>query len=94
VTSFVNEPHEAICSHRTAPTLNLVAAEHEPIRSASVELAGDGAPTLDMPKRHALLRAFALVSEVIYGAYAKVDRSEKVDALKRLSRFARSTEPA
>jgi hypothetical protein len=132
----------------------------------------DGAPTLDMPTRHALLlqdfnprhlhtvllstyerapkdfetllglegvgartlRALALVSEVIYGtpastrdparfafahggkdgtpfpvdratydrtidtlhramAHAKVDRSDKIDALKRLGRFARSTEP-
>ena len=43
VTSFVNEPHEAICSDLTAPTLNLVAAEHEPLRSASVELAS-GSP--------------------------------------------------
>src|SRR5262245_37862477 len=43
VTSFVNEPHEAICSDLTAPTLNLVAAEHEPLRLASVELAS-GSP--------------------------------------------------
>jgi len=197
VTSFVNEPHTAICSDLRAPTLNLVAAEHDALRSASVELAGDSpervmsiigrydhgrlrsslpfdaSPTLDMPSRHALelqdfdprhlrsvllttyergpedfeallglegvgartLRALALVSEVIYGtpagtrdparfafahggkdgtpfpvdrevydrtidtlhramAAARLDRSEKVDALKRLSRFARSTEPA
>ena len=189
VTSFVNEPHQAICSDRTAPTLNLVAAEHDILRSTSVELATDSPervmsvfrgglpfdqpPTLEMPKHHALqlqdidprhlhsvlvttydrapknfeallglegvgpktLRALALVSEVIYGtpastrdparfafahggkdgtpfpvdrvtydqtidtlhramARAKVDRSEKVDALKRLSRFAQSTEPA
>lgn len=39
VTSFVNEPHKAICSDVRAPTLNLVAAEHGPIRKASVELA-------------------------------------------------------
>jgi hypothetical protein len=37
VTSFVNEPHEAICSQQTAPTLNLVAAEHEQLRSSSVD---------------------------------------------------------
>jgi hypothetical protein len=35
----MGEPHEAICSERRAPTLNLVAAEHEPIRAASIELA-------------------------------------------------------
>jgi hypothetical protein len=218
VTSFVNEPHEAICSDMTTPTLNLVAAEHEPLRSTSVALASgspdrvmdvlrrvgartrvrprggpttrprtadlpfdeplsDAAgqprvPTLDMPARHALqledvdprhvesvllttyerapqdfetllgmpgvgartLRALALVSEVIYGtpasmrdparfafahggkdgtpfpvdratydrtidalhhamAHAKVDRSDKLDALKRLGRFAKTTEP-
>ena len=27
VTSYVNEPHAAICCDATAPTLNLVAAE-------------------------------------------------------------------
>lgn len=197
VSSFVNEPHEAICSDLTAPTLNLVAAEHEPLRLTSVELASgspervigvvrhaganlkragqlpfEEVPTLDMPSRHALelrdvdprrlesvllttyerapqdfetllgmegvgartLRALTLVSEVIYGtsastrdparfafahggkdgtpfpvdcatydrtidslhramAQAKVDRSDKLDALKRLGRFAKSTEP-
>jgi hypothetical protein len=208
LTSFVNEPHEAICSDARVETLNLVSAEHEPIRHRSVELtrnpqtvmdvvhsaADRGAhlvpspraslprlaprlpfndpPTLDMPSRHALLlqdvdprrlhttllstyerapenfetllglegvgartlRALALVSEVIYGtpastrdparfafahggkdripfpvdraaydrtidtlhtamARARVDRSDKLDALKRLSRFASQTEP-
>ena len=204
--SFVNEPHEAICSDVRGQTLNLVAAEHDALRSASVELAAgqpdrvvdvvrrygntarprgrsqqvrgprlpfDDTPTLDMPARHALmlqdldprhlhtvllstyerapdsfetllglegvgartLRALALVSEVIYGtpastrdparfafahggkdgtpfpvdratydrtidalhrtmARAHVDRSEKIDALKRLSRFAKDTEPS
>ena len=203
--SFVNEPHQAICSDVNGPALNLVAAEHSALRSAAVELAAgppdrvldvvrryadtgrprsrsqaapaprlpfDEAPTLALPARHELmlqdldprhlhsvllstyerapegfetllglegvgartLRALALVSEVIYGtpvstrdparfafahggkdgtpfpvdravydrtidalhramARAKVDRSEKVDALKRLSRFARATEP-
>jgi uncharacterized protein len=196
--SFVNEPHEAICSDVRGPALNLVSSEHDRLRQASVELAAgsparvmdvvrryshegrngpllpfDEAPTLDMPARHALLlrdvdprhlhsvllstydrapenyetllglpgvggrtlRALALVSDVIWGtpastrdparfafahggkdgtpfpvdrdtydrtidilhramATAHVDRSEKMDALKRLGRFARSTEPA
>lgn len=204
--SFVNEPHQAICSDRTGATLNFVSAEHDALRAASVELASghpdrvidvvrrfvhggpprrppaprlpfedarmDPAPTLEMPRRHALLlqdvdprhlhsvllstyerapesfeallglegvgprtlRALALVSEVIWGtpastrdparfafahggkdgtpfpvdratydrtidvlhramARAQVDRSEKVEALKRLGRFARATEP-
>jgi uncharacterized protein len=192
--SFVNEPHEAICSDARHDTLNLVSAEHGTLRAAAVELAAgppdrvmdvvrrvtdrttlpfdDPVPTLDMPRPHALqledldpqrlksvllttydrapgdfetllglegvgprtLRALALVSEVIYGtpastrdparfafahggkdgtpfpvdrdtydrtidvlhramARARVDRSEKVDALKRLGRFARATEP-
>ena len=205
LTSFVNEPHQAICSDARGETLNLVAAEHEAMRDSSVELATgspdrvmdvvrryvsgpdsglarpgasrrlpfEDAPTLDMPNRHALLlqdvdprhlhsvllstydrapgnfesllglqgvgartlRALALVSEVIYGtpastrdparfafahggkdgtpfpvdratydrtvdtlhramARARVDRSERIDALKRLSRFSRETEPA
>jgi uncharacterized protein len=226
LTSFVNEPHAAICSDNRGTTLNLVAQEHAKVRKASLELAtappdrvlaivqragagrkirpglicprlpfeepetktglnssdhakkirpgliSGGAPTLDMPAKHALrlqdldprhlesvllstyerapqtfeallglegvgprtLRALALVSEVIYGtpvstrdparfafahggkdgtpfpvdretydrtidvlrramASASVDRSEKLDALKRLGRFARVTEP-
>jgi uncharacterized protein len=198
--SFVNEPHEAICSDVRGETLNLVAGEHDRLRRASVELAS-GQPDrvmdvvrksgedsswlpfepatsrepglLDMPRRHALmlqdvdprrlhtvllstyerapedfetllgldgvggrtLRALALVSEVIWGtpastrdparfafahggkdgtpfpvdratydrtidalhhamARAHVERSERVDALKRLSRFAKATEPS
>jgi hypothetical protein len=197
--SFVNEPHEAICSDARVPTLNLVAEEHERVRQSSLELATGspdrvlevvrhsargslslpfdaamtaGPPSLDMPARHALmlqdvdpsrlqtvllstydrapenfeallglegvgartLRALALVSEVIWGmpastrdparfafahggkdgtpfpvdratydttidalhhamTKAHVDRSEKVDALKRLSRFAKATDP-
>jgi hypothetical protein len=199
LATFVNEPHEAICSDERTETLNLVSAEHDSIRRASVELAGgrpervievvrkhahqlrpdghlpfeaDEAPTLRMPARHELrladvdprrlntvllatyerspdnfetllgmegvgartLRALALVSEVIWGtpastrdparfafahggkdgtpfpvdretydrtidalhqamAHARVDRSEKLDALKRLGRFAKQTEP-
>ena len=190
LTSFVNEPHEAICADAVGATLNLVSGEHEQLRGRAVELArnprtvmdvvhasGDRLPlgeppTLDLPSRHALLlqdidprrlhttllstyerapdsfeallglegvgartlRALALVSEVIYGtpastrdparfafahggkdgipfpvdraaydrtidtlhaamARANVDRSDKVDALKRLSRFASRTEP-
>jgi hypothetical protein len=80
VASFMNEPHQAICSDLRGETLNLVAAEHAPLRAASVELAAgppahvldvarrdveasrtspglpfDGAPTLDLPRRHPLL---------------------------------------
>jgi uncharacterized protein len=211
LSSFVNEPHQAICSDARTATLNLVSAEHDAIRRSSVELATGStdrvldvvrryahegranripgvlslpfegaesnaadisAPTLEMPRRHALLledfnpkhlhsvllstyerapsdyesllglegvgartlRALALVSEVIYGTpastrdparfafahggkdgtpfpvdratydrtvdtlhramtRARIDRSERVDALKRLSRFSRATEP-
>jgi len=188
--SFVNEPHEAVCSDARVDTLNLVSAEHESLRTRAVALAGApdavmdvvaragdrlpllDAPMLELPRRHALLlqdldprrlrttllstyerapdnfeallglegvgpqtlRALALVSEVIYGtpastrdparfafahggkdgipfpvdrttydrtidtlhramARAHVDRSERVEALKRLSRFARQAEP-
>ena len=211
LNSFVNEPHEAICSDVRGDTLNLVSSEHATLRERSVELASGSPervmdvvrryvhggprmrrapsplgrlpfddpaapppdpPTLTLPSRHALLlqdldprhlhsvlastydrapadfesllglsgvggrtlRALALVSEVIYGtpastrdparfafahggkdgtpfpvdratydrtidtlhramAHARMDRSDKVDALKRLSRFAKTTEP-
>ena len=62
--SYVNEPHEAICTEQAAPTLNLVAAESERARQSSVELARQGPavvlpalrglPLLEMPRRHAV----------------------------------------
>jgi uncharacterized protein len=67
VTSYVNEPHAAVCADATAPTLNLVAAESDGARRASAELARGKpeivldavrrVPSLTMPKRHALLIA-------------------------------------
>ncbi len=65
VTSFVEEPHEAVCCDRTGTTLNLVAAESADVRRTSVELAGrppeetlravESVPELRLPVRHALL---------------------------------------
>jgi uncharacterized protein len=64
VTSFVDEPHEAVCCDVTGATLNLVAAESGDVRSASAELAGqrpertleavERVPELRLPSRHAL----------------------------------------
>ena len=62
VTSYVSEPHAAICCDAAAPTLNLVAGESAGVRVASAELAGQKPevtlaalhhlPLLDMPRRH------------------------------------------
>jgi hypothetical protein len=62
VDDYVSEPHAAICCERTAPTLNLVAAESAPVRSASAMLAGEKPevtlqalnhlPLLELPRRH------------------------------------------
>jgi uncharacterized protein len=176
VRNYVNEPHAAVCAEAEAPTLNLVASESDPVRSASAELSRQEpavvlsalkhVPVLTMPRRHAVLiadvnpaylqkillktyerapedfetllgmegvggrtlRALALVSEIIYGTPAStrdparfsfahggkdgfpypvdtetydrtvdvlraavtkagIDRSERVQALKRLARF-------
>ena len=67
VKSYVNEPHAAICAEAESPTLNLVAAESEPVRAASAELASQepqvvlsalrNLPALTMPRRHAVLVA-------------------------------------
>ncbi|HEY3885881.1 MAG TPA: DUF763 domain-containing protein [Vicinamibacterales bacterium] len=67
VRSFVNEPHAAICAEVPAPTLNLVAAESDPVRARSAELAREkpavvlsalqDLPLLEMPRRHAVLIA-------------------------------------
>ena len=64
VRSYVNEPHAAICAERQEPTLNLVAAESEPTRDNSTELARQkpdvvlstlkDLPVLEMPRRHAV----------------------------------------
>jgi hypothetical protein len=65
VRSYVNEPHAAVCAEQLEPTLNLVAAESEPVRGASAELARgrpeavlsalQTAPVLTMPRRHAVM---------------------------------------
>ena len=39
LTSFVSDPHAAICSDNRGTTLNLVALEHASLRTASLELA-------------------------------------------------------
>jgi hypothetical protein len=177
VSSYVSEPHAAICCDATAPTLNLVAAESAEVRSNSAALAAEKPevtlkalthlPLLEMPRRHEVstgdinpkylqkillrtyetapadfeallsiagvgaktLRALALTSELIYGTRAsqkdparysfahggkdgtpypvdrttydktievlhhalngaKIDRSEKVRAFRRLAEFA------
>jgi hypothetical protein len=64
ITSFVDEPHEAVCCDATGATLNLVAAESRDARTASVELAGqrpeatlqaiEKLPDLQLPARHML----------------------------------------
>ena len=67
VKSYVNEPHAAVCAEAEAPTLNLVAAESDPVRTSSAELSRQkpgvvmsalrGLPALTMPRRHAVLVA-------------------------------------
>lgn len=178
VTSFVEEPHAAICCDDAVRPLNLVAFESAAVRRHAVELAAtpdretlavaERLPTLVMPDRHqivpgdinprqlhkvllqtyenpphdfeallgmkgvgaASLRALALVAEVIFGTpastrdparfsfahggkdripypvnrevydttievlgktvqQAEVERSEKVEALRRLAHFGR-----
>jgi uncharacterized protein len=64
VTSFVDEPHEAVCCDVRGETLNLVADESEGVRRGSVELATQPpdvtlrevakVPELAMPTRHTL----------------------------------------
>jgi len=39
VQSFVDEPHQAVCCDARGDTLNLVAHENDPVRTASAELA-------------------------------------------------------
>ena len=67
VRSYVNEPHAAVCAQAPADTLNLVAAESDPVRTASSVLAREKPevvlttlqklPALTMPKRHAVMLA-------------------------------------
>ena len=65
VTSFVEEPHAAVCADAQAPTLNLVALEGAAARVATTAIAAhppadilaelEQLPLLRMPARHALL---------------------------------------
>ena len=67
VKSYVNEPHAAICAESRAETLNLVAAESDPVRTNAAVLAREkpdvvlsalkGIPALTMPRRHAVMIA-------------------------------------
>jgi hypothetical protein len=62
LTSYVSEPHAAICCDATAETLNLVAAESAEVRSSSATLASQKPeitlqalghlPLLEMGRRH------------------------------------------
>ena len=62
LTTYVDEPHAAVCCDTTAETLNLVAHESAATREASAKLAGQRPevvlealghlPTLEMPRRH------------------------------------------
>jgi hypothetical protein len=59
VTSYVSEPHAAICCDATADTLNLVARESAEVRGASAKLATERPEVtlkaLEMPRRHTVL---------------------------------------
>ena len=65
VTSFVDEPHQAVCCDTRVDTLNLVAHENAAVRRGSAELASqppdvtlraiEKLPLLRMPARHPLL---------------------------------------
>ena len=64
VSSFVEEPHEAVCCDLRGATLNLVASESRDMRAACAELAGlppettlravEQLPDLQLPARHLL----------------------------------------
>jgi uncharacterized protein len=56
VTSYVNEPHAAVCCDARADTLNLVASESADVRAASAELARQQPEVtlLAMPRHHEL----------------------------------------
>jgi len=65
VTSFVDEPHQAVCCDTRVDMLNLVAHENAAVRRGSAELASqppdvtlraiEKLPLLRMPARHPLL---------------------------------------
>ena len=136
VTSFVDEPHDAVCCDVRGKTLNLVASESGDVRRASAELAGlppqttlraiEKVPDLRLPARHLLFPELDI--DTRYGTHAstrdparfafahggkdgipfpvdrptydrrigvlsravdraKIDRSERIRALKRLAHF-------
>ena len=72
VTSFIDEPHAAVCCDTRVDALNLVAHENEPVRRGSAELASqrpdvtlraiENVPLLRMPARHPLLPGLDVAS--------------------------------
>ena len=82
VTSFVNEPHDAVCCDAQGATLNLVAEESAGVRTASAELARmrpettlDVLPDLILPKRHMLFPELDVdtsrLSKILLETYAQ-----------------------
>jgi hypothetical protein len=67
VSSYVSEPHAAVCCAVSAETLNLVAQDSAQVREASAAMAGErpdvtidamaALPCLDLPRRHAVSAA-------------------------------------
>jgi len=65
VSEYGGDEMAAVCAEATAPTLNLVAEESDPVRTSSAELARQkpdlvlsaikDLPLLAMPRRHAVL---------------------------------------
>jgi len=88
VTSFVDEPHQAVCCDARGETLNLVAHENDPVRRASAVLAAEKPdvtldalarlPVLEMPSRHTLFPELDVASRYLEKILVKTyDRAPK-----------------
>jgi uncharacterized protein len=88
VTSFVDEPHQAVCCDVRGETLNLVAHENDPVRRASAVLAAEKPdvtldalarlPVLEMPSRHTLFPELDVASRYLEKILVKTyDRAPK-----------------
>jgi hypothetical protein len=85
VSSFVEEPHEAVCCDVRGETLNLVARESQDVRAACTELAAlppettlravERVPNLRLPARHTLFPEIDIdtryLSKILLKTYAR-----------------------
>lgn len=88
VSSFVEEPHEAVCCDAKGETLNLVTDESAGVRRGSVELAIQPPEVVDRATYDKTVEILGLAINK-----AAIGRTEKVQAFRRLTALGKDDTP-